>query len=145
MVNPFFLSNDMKDNVRLNALLCGLQIAICKSLICDQSALYLIGARNQFTSVCCENFMSGQGNLTPTLFCFVCDLNPQLGEIFNTCIWPPRVLGPLSHRYGISTTLHGAINHWDLKAWKTRRSKHQGMCYTPSPTSCLLAFLKTKD
>ena len=47
MVNPFFLSNDMKDNVRLNALLCGLQIAICKSLICDQSALYLIGARNQ--------------------------------------------------------------------------------------------------
>ncbi|PNT48521.1 hypothetical protein POPTR_002G083200v4 [Populus trichocarpa] len=69
----------------------------------------------------------------------------KLGEIFDACIWPPRVLGSLSHRYGISTTLHGVINHWDLKAWKTRGSKHQGVCNSPSPTSCLLAFLKTKD
>ena len=120
-------------------------IAICKSLICDQSALYLIGARNQFTGVCGESFYVRVRKCDLNSLYFVCDPNPQLGEIFDACIWPPRVLGSLSHRYGISTTLHGVINHWDLKAWKTRGSKHQGVCNSPSPTSCLLAFLKTKD
>lgn len=81
-----------------------------------------------------------------TLFLYVMrGMNPQLGEIFDTCIWPTRILGPLSNRYGISTTMYGAINHWHLKAWKTGRTEYQAVRNTSSPASCVLTFIKKEN
>ncbi|KDO80635.1 hypothetical protein CISIN_1g009233mg [Citrus sinensis] len=57
----------------------------------------------------------------------------------------PRILGPLSNRYGISTTMYGAINHWHLKAWKTGRTEYQAVRNTSSPASCVLTFIKKEN
>lgn len=46
-------------------------------------------------------------------------LNSQLGKILDACIWPPRILGPLSDRHGVPTPLYGSFNNWDLKARET--------------------------
>lgn len=76
---------------------------------------------------------------------FLYDMNSQLGEIFDACIRPPRILGPLSNRYGISTTMYGAINHWHLKAWKIGGTEYPAVRNTSSPTSCLLTFVNKEN
>lgn len=65
----------------------------------------------------------------------------QLGEVFDTCVWAPRVLGSLPDWHGVPTAVHGLIDHWHLKAWKTRREEHPAMLYTSPPAPCLLALL----
>lgn len=71
---------------------------------------------------------------------YSCSCYSQFGEIFDTCIKSARVLGSLSHRYGIPTTLHGAIDNRDLQAREIGRAEHKRVFHTSSPTSCLLTF-----
>jgi hypothetical protein len=65
----------------------------------------------------------------------------QLCEVFDTYVWTPRVLGSLSHRYGVPTSLHGLVDHWHLQAWKARREEHPAMFDASPPAPCMLTLI----
>lgn len=69
----------------------------------------------------------------------------QLGEVSDTCIRPPRILGSLPNRHGISATLHCALHYWDFKTRKTWRKEHQAVLNTPTPASCVLAIIEAQN
>uniref|UniRef100_A0A804PXC5 Vanillate O-demethylase oxygenase-like C-terminal catalytic domain-containing protein n=1 Tax=Zea mays TaxID=4577 RepID=A0A804PXC5_MAIZE len=35
----------------------------------------------------------------------------KFGEVLNTCIWAPRVLGSFLDRHGVPTAMHGLVDH----------------------------------
>lgn len=85
-------------------------------------------------------------NIFPRSFhAFNTSANSQLGEIFNSCVGPSRILGPLPNRYGVQATVHGALNNWNLKARKTGGTEYSAMLNPSSPASCVLAFFEKQD
>lgn len=69
----------------------------------------------------------------------------QHGEVLDTSVGPRRVLGSVSDRHGVQTSLYGSLHDRNLEAREAPRTEHKAVFHAPSPTSCLLAFLERED
>lgn len=113
-------------------------IHLCQGLECSKVLMYPASHLRLLTDAyeLSYRLLHVQINNILMLFCLC-----QLGEVPDTFIWAPRILGSLPHRHGVPTTVHGLINHRHFKAWKARREEHPAMLDTSTSTPCLLAFL----
>jgi hypothetical protein len=69
----------------------------------------------------------------------------QFGQVPDTRVWPPRVLGPVPDRHGVPATVHGPIDHRHLQAREATREEHEAVLHAPPPAPRLPALLPEQD